>query len=244
MGRVRTHSMIQKKKYTEHTVLLIDDDADFCELLAEYLQREGFFVRAAHDGHSGYEAALDPDINIIILDVMLPKMNGFDVLKKLKGTMTTPVLMLTAKGDEADQLIGLTIGADDYLPKPCSPKLLVARLRAILRRVETSTTGEVATQLMVGNIQIDLSTRIVMIENSVLELTNSEYNILCCLVKNSGKIVAKELLSEQCLNRKIEAFDRSVDMHISHLRNKLDQASHTSPRIRTVRGIGYFLEKK
>ncbi|MBP9726848.1 MAG: response regulator transcription factor [Gammaproteobacteria bacterium] len=227
------------KKYT---VLLIDDDIDFCELLGEYLEREGFETLAAHDGISGYEAALDPNVNIIILDVMLPKMNGFEVLKKLKVNTATPVLMLTAKGDEADQLTGLNIGADDYLPKPCSPKLLVARLRAILRRVEPIVT-ETPEQLTVGNIYLDLATRATTIAGQLIELTNSEYNILCCLMKDVGKIVPKEDLSEQGLNRKIAAFDRSVDMHISHLRSKLDQAGHDSPRIRTIRGIGYILEK-
>lgn len=225
----------------KNTVLLIDDDIDFCELLAEYLEREEFETRAAHDGASGYEAALDPDISIIILDVMLPKMNGFEVLKKLKQTISTPVLMLTAKGDEADQLTGLNIGADDYLPKPCSPRLLVARLRAILRRVEPPM--EASEQLTVGNICIDLATHITTINGHFVELTNSEYNILCCLIKNVGKIVPKEALSEQGLNRKIEAFDRSVDMHISHLRSKLDAVNSNTPRIRTIRGIGYLLEK-
>lgn len=227
------------KKYV---VLLIDDDSDFCELLAEYLEREGFETRAAHDGISGYDAALDLSINIIILDVMLPKMNGFEVLKKLKMTVPTPVLMLTAKGDEADQLIGLNIGADDYLPKPCSPKLIVARLRAILRRVEPVAL-ETAEQLTVGNICVDFSTRITTIGGQFVELTNSEYNILCCLMKDVGKIVPKESLSEQGLNRKIAAFDRSVDMHISHLRSKLDSVGHETPKIRTIRGIGYLLEK-
>lgn len=230
--------MIMKK----HLVLLIDDDSDFCELLAEYLEREGFETRAAHDGMSGYEAALDPQVNIIILDVMLPKMNGFEVLKKLKATISTPVLMLTAKGDEADQLIGLNIGADDYLPKPCSPKLIVARLRAILRRVEPAVS-DIPEQLTVGNICIDFATRVTTIGGQFVELTNSEYNILCCLMKDVGKIVPKENLSEQGLNRKIAAFDRSVDMHISHLRNKLDLTGQDTPRIRTIRGIGYLLEK-
>ena len=227
------------------TVLLIDDDIDFCELLAEYLEREGFEVRMAHDGISGYEAALDSTIvtHIIILDVMLPKMNGFEVLKKLKQNTVTPVLMLTAKGDEADQLKGLNIGADDYLPKPCSPKLLVARLRAILRRVEPVVVSESPEQLSVANIHVDFTTRITTISGQFVELTNSEYNILCCLMKDVGKIVPKENLSEQGLNRKIAAFDRSVDMHISHLRNKLDAISADTPKIRTIRGIGYLLEK-
>lgn len=225
----------------KHAVLLIDDDIDFCELLAEYLEREGFDMHSAHDGATGYDAALNPFINIIILDVMLPKMNGFEVLKKLKQNTATPVLMLTAKGDEADQLKGLNIGADDYLPKPCSPKLIAARLRAILRRVESAT--DTSEQLNVNNISIDLTTRITTINGHVIELTNSEYNILCCLMREVGKIVPKEALSEQGLNRKIEAFDRSVDMHISHLRNKLDAMSSDAPKIRTIRGIGYLLEK-
>lgn len=226
----------------KNSVLLIDDDIDFCELLAEYLEREGFETRATHDGISGYEAALDSAINIIVLDVMLPKMNGFDVLKKLKQNTTTPVLMLTAKGNEADQLKGLNIGADDYLPKPCSPKLLVARLRAILRRIEPMIS-ETPEQLTVGNICVDFATRVTTIGGQLVELTNSEYNLLCCLMKDAGKIVPKENLSEQGLNRKITAFDRSVDMHISHLRNKLDAINSETPRIRTIRGIGYLLEK-
>lgn len=227
------------KKYT---VLLIDDDRDFCELLAEYLSREGFETRAAYDGASGYEAALDPNISIIILDVMLPEMNGFDVLKKLKAHIATPVLMLTAKGDETDQLKGLEIGADDYLPKPCSPKLLVARLRAILRRSEPLPT-EISEQLIIGNICVNLATRLTTVNSVFVELTNSEYNILCCLMREVGKIVSKEELSEQGLNRKIAEFDRSVDMHISHLRSKLGLMENNTPKIRTIRGIGYLLEK-
>ncbi len=224
------------------TVLIIDDDADFCELLAEYLQREGFDTQAEHDGQRGYEAALDTQVSIIILDVMLPKMNGFDVLKKLKKQIKTPVLMLTAKGDETDQLQGLDIGADDYLSKPCSPKLIVARLRAILRRVAVNK-AEIAGQLSVGDIVVDLPTHTVTANEQEIELTNSEYNILCCLIKEVGKIVSKEELSEQGLNRKISAFDRSVDMHISNLRNKLSLAGQDMLKIRTIRGVGYLLEK-
>lgn len=232
--------MSQNKK---HTVLLIDDDVGFCELLTEYLEREEFLVQVAHDGDRGYQAALRPNVDIIILDVMLPILQGFEVLKKLKSNSGTPVLMLTAQGEESDQLLGLTLGADDYLPKPCSPKLLVARLRAILRRIETSPVSAVDLCLTAGNVAIHLATRTVSIANKILELTNSEYNILCCLIKNNGKIVAKDSLSAEGLNRKIAAFDRSVDMHISHLRSKLEQASSSAPRIRTIRGIGYLLEK-
>ena len=233
--------MSQNKKYT---VLLIDDDVGFCELLTEYLEREEFLVQVAHDGDRGYQAALRPNVDIIILDVMLPILHGFEVLKKLKSNSVTPILMLTAQGEESDQLLGLTLGADDYLPKPCSPKLLVARLRAILRRIEASTVSTVDLCLTAGNVAMHLATRTVSIADTVLELTNSEYNILCCLIKNNGKIVAKDSLSTEGLNRKIEAFDRSVDMHISHLRSKLEQASPSAPRIRTIRGIGYLLEKE
>lgn len=223
-------------------VLIIDDDSDFCELLAEYLQREGFDTQAVHDGESGYTAALSSNISIIILDVMLPKISGFDVLRKLKASTTTPVLMLTAKGDENDQLKGLNIGADDYLSKPCSPKLIVARLRAILRRMETNNSIALE-HLIVGEVYVDLTTHAVTVGKKNIELTNSEYNILCCLIKDIGKIVSKEDLSEQCLNRKISAFDRSIDMHISNLRNKLNIMDKEALKIRTIRGVGYLLEK-
>jgi len=221
-------------------VLLVDDDHDFCELLAEYLTGEGFDIRAVHDGEQGCIAALDPAIAIIILDVMLPKMNGFEVLKKIKQTTSTPVLMLTAKGDESDQLTGLDIGADDYLQKPCSPKLLLARLRAILRRIDSHTHS--IEKIVLDKLTIDLHTRTVTVDHRPLDLTNSEYNILFYLAKEPGKIISKEELSEQCLNRKITPFDRSVDMHMSNLRNKLDAVVDKPLVIRTIRGIGYLLE--
>lgn len=222
-------------------VLLVDDDHGFCDLLSEYLIGDGFDVRAVHDGEQGYMAALDAAVTIIILDVMLPKMNGFEVLKKIKHAVSTPVLMLTAKGDEADQLTGLDIGADDYLQKPCSPKLLVARLRAILRRVDGNMSS--LEKIVVDKLIIDVNTRTVTLNDRPLDLTNSEYNILFYLAKDSGKIISKEELSEQCLNRKITPFDRSVDMHISNLRNKLDAILENVLTIRTIRGIGYLLEK-
>lgn len=226
-----------------YSILLIDDDMDFCDLLTEYLSGAGFHVYAVHDGLSGCEAAVAKSFDIIILDVMLPKMNGFDVLKRIKSTIETPVLMLTAKGEEVDQVIGLEIGADDYLPKPCSPRLLVARLKAILRRTSEHEEPKESGTYIADDITINHEKHEAMLSSSVLELTNSEYKILLCLVKSVGKVVTKEELSEKGLNKKIEAYDRSVDMHISHLRNKLGTLTNGAPRIKTIRGIGYLLEK-
>lgn len=227
----------------QYKTLLIDDDIEFCDLLVEYLSGEGFLLTVANDGESGTEKALNNEYDIIILDVMLPKLNGFDVLKKIKANTKIPVLMFTAKGDEVDQVIGLEIGADDYLPKPCSPRLLVARLKAILRRSAEQDIQEIeAITFVADNIVINHDKRFVLLDNQALELTNSEYKILLCLVKNKNKVVTKEELCEEGLNRKIEAFDRSVDMHISHLRNKIGKTNNGQPRIKTIRGIGYLLE--
>jgi DNA-binding response OmpR family regulator len=226
---------------TKHSLLLIDDDIDFCELLVEYLSTEDFIVKAVHDGQTGYEQAVKTPYDIIILDVMLPKLNGYDALKKIKAKISTPVLMLTAKGDEVDQVIGLEIGADDYLPKPCSPRLLVARLKAILRRLSPEINEE-KQELIVDNIRIDYNLHQVTISEQLIEITNSEYNILKCLMEKVGKVVSKEELSEKGLNRKIAAFDRSVDMHISHLRSKVGSTKSGQPKIKTIRGVGYMLE--
>lgn len=219
-----------------HQILLIDDDIEFCQLLNEYLSGEGFEVHSVHDGQSGAEMATAETFDLVILDVMLPIMNGFDVLKIIKQKSTIPVLMLTAKGGEVDQVVGLEIGADDYLPKPCSPRLLVARLKAILRRM-----ADHSTLLVADNLTIHHDERTILKDGVPLELTQSEYNILLCLVKNKGKVVTKEELCEQGLNRKIEAYDRSIDMHISHVRNKIGMMSDGSSRIKTIRGVGYRL---
>jgi two-component system response regulator CpxR len=226
----------------ENTLLLIDDDVEFCDLLKEYLTGEGFHVSAVHDGETGYTTAINHRFDLIILDVMLPTLNGFEVLKLLKAKINTPVLMLTAKGEEVDQVIGLEIGADDYLPKPCSPRLLVARLKAILRRTNSADTTDTGL-LQMGSLSINQATRTVTIAKKTLELTNSEYSILICLLTKAHTVVTKEELSDVGLNRKIAAFDRSVDMHISHLRSKLGASNECPVKIKTIRGIGYMLEK-
>ena len=227
----------------QHKTLLIDDDTEFCDLLTEYLSGEGFSVTVAHDGQFGAEIALAENFDIIILDVMLPRLGGFDALKKIKAECNTPVLMFTAKGEEIDQVIGLEIGADDYLPKPCSPRLLVARLKAILRRATDNEAAQEDTTIFIAdNITIHHDKRFALINETPLELTNSEYNLLLCLVRNKNKVVTKEELCQEGLHRKIEPFDRSVDMHISHLRNKIGKTLSGNPRIRTIRGIGYLLE--
>jgi len=227
-----------------YAVLLIDDDQDFCDLLNEYLKDEGFDVTAVHDGQAGYERALTQGFDLIILDVMLPKLNGFEVLKKIKSARNLPVLMLTAKGEEVDQVIGLEIGADDYLPKPCSPRLLLARLRAILRRTQESEWESHDQRINLGNVALDHATRTVNVAHQTVVLTNSEYNILHCLMQQINTVVTKEDLSKTALNRDITAYDRSVDMHISHLRNKLAPFAECQLQIKTVRGIGYILSIK
>lgn len=221
-----------------HKILLIDDDVEFCQLLTEYLNGEGFEVSTTHDGQTGASIATTQIFDLVVLDVMLPIMNGFDVLTVIKQTSAVPVLMLTAKGEEVDQVVGLEIGADDYLAKPCSPRLLVARLRAILRRVPERVAQETDSNkvFIADDITIYHHERVVLKNGLPLELTQSEYNILLCLVKNKGKVVTKEELCEQGLNRKIEAFDRSIDMHISHVRNKIGMTN-----IKTIRGVGYRL---
>jgi two-component system, OmpR family, response regulator CpxR len=223
-------------------ILLIDDDIEFCDLLREYLVGEGFSITTKHDGESGYQEASTGQFDVIILDVMLPKMNGFKVLEKIKQSIETPVLMLTAKGGEVDQVAGLEIGADDYLPKPCSPRLLVARLNAILRRKKkTNHDLTHSAVLKFGDITLNKSNHEVSIAGRLIDLTNSEYNIMACLMEKPEQVVTKEVLSEQALNRKIQAFDRSVDMHISHLRTKLNATGNTI-NIKTIRGVGYLME--
>ncbi len=224
-------------------MLLIDDDVELCEMLTEYLGSEGFGIDIKHDGESGVEKALSNHYEIIILDVMLPALNGFEVLQRIRAKSLTPVLMLTARGDDVDRIVGLEMGADDYLPKPFNPRELVARLRAILRRQQQSLSEENKSKsidkLHVGELEIYPSSRQVKLSGETIHLTSTEYNLLELLVKNTGHLVTKEILSEQALNRKLTSYDRSIDMHMSNIRRKLDDNVNEQPLIKTVRGIGY-----
>jgi len=222
-------------------ILLIDDDIELCEMLTEYLESESFAVTAVHDGKSGLSTARATNNNnfdVIVLDVMLPEMDGFSVLRELRHNITTPVLMLTAKGDDIDRIVGLEMGADDYLPKPCNPRELVARVKAILRRTQ-STAPQRLDVIKTGELEIQPSSRKAIYQSEQLSLTSSEYNLLEVLAKNSGQVVDKETLSEQALGKKLTDYDRSIDMHLSKLRQKLGDDSQQL--IQTVRGKGYQL---
>lgn len=220
------------------TILIIDDDTELTELLTQYLEPEGFNVICVHDGEHGVKKALNINFDAIILDVMLPKLNGFEVLKAIREHSQTPILMLTARGDDIDRIVGLEIGADDYLPKPCNPRELVARLRAILRRTQKNPIHRPI--LEAHNIVVDCSKRNVTMAGAFLELTNAEFNILEMLIKSPGQAFSKEELTEYALGRKYTAYDRSIDVHISNLRNKLGENSQGEPIVKTVRGFGYM----
>lgn len=223
-------------------ILLIDDDEELCELVSEYLTVEGFETEAVHDGASGLEKALSGNYDLITLDVMLPKMNGFDVLRSLRETSKVPVLMLTARGDDMERIVGLEIGADDYLPKPFNPRELVARIRAILRRVtETDETQPVSGEkIQVEDIEVSIAARSAKREGEDLGLTAVEFDLLVALLREAGRVVKKEDLSETVLDRKLSPYDRSLDMHISNLRKKLGDRADGEERIKTIRSVGYI----
>lgn len=222
-------------------ILIIDDDEELCELVAEYLTVEGFETKAVHDGAAGLESALSGDYDMAVLDVMLPKMNGFDVLRTLRSSSRLPVLMLTARGDDMERIVGLEIGADDYLPKPFNPRELVARLRAILRRTETPEASDRAgDKVVVEDLELARSARTVRLSGHEIPLTSVEFDLLTELATEAGKVVRKEDLSERVLERKLSPYDRSLDMHISNLRRKLGPRNDGSDRIKTIRSVGYI----
>lgn len=222
-------------------ILIIDDDEELCELVSEYLTVEGFETECVHDGESGLKQAGSGDYDLAILDVMLPKMNGFDVLRNLREVSEVPVLMLTARGDDMERIVGLEIGADDYLPKPFNPRELVARLRAILRRVSPDDGEDgVPEKMQVEDLEMSSSSRSAKLDGAEVGLTSVEFDLLLALVRDAGKIVKKEDLSEKVLERSLSPYDRSLDMHISNLRKKLGHRGDGTERIKTVRSVGYI----
>ncbi len=223
-------------------ILIIDDDEELCELVSEYLTVEGFEVSSVNDGKSGLEAALSGAYDMAILDVMLPKMNGFDVLRNLRLESTLPVIMLTARGDDMERIVGLEIGADDYLPKPFNPRELAARLRAILRRSadDEADPEAVVERINIDGVEISPSSRTATLDGKDINLTSVEFELLLDLLREAGSIVRKEDLSERVLERKLSPFDRSLDMHISNLRKKLGARADGSDRIKTIRSVGYI----
>lgn len=222
-------------------ILIIDDDEELCELVSEYLGVEGFEVESVNDGETGLKRALTGEYDMAILDVMLPKMNGFDVLRNLREESALPVIMLTARGDDMERIVGLEIGADDYLPKPFNPRELAARLRAILRRAISDTDdGDPDDKIEVDGVQVVGSARTATSDGEDLNLTSVEFELLRELLREAGKVVKKEDLSENVLERKLSPYDRSLDMHISNLRKKLGTRSDGSERIKTIRSVGYI----
>ena len=218
-------------------ILLADDDQELCELLQDYLSAEDFSVDTVHDGLTVIGTALQGSYDGLILDVMLPGRNGFEVLRELRARSALPVLMLTARGEDIDRIIGLEMGADDYLPKPFNPRELVARLRAILRR---GTGAALAPEIMSsGDVELHLAERRVFCANQPVELTGAEFNILQLLLCSVGRVVSKKTLSEEALGRVLSRFDRSVDTHVSNLRKKLGPMQNGDARIKAVRGQGY-----
>jgi two-component system, OmpR family, response regulator CpxR len=223
-------------------ILLIDDDEELCELVSEYLAVEGFTVEAVHDGETGLREAVAGGHDLIVLDVMLPKKNGFDVLRDLRQETQIPVLMLTARGDDMERIVGLEIGADDYLAKPFNPRELVARLRAILRRTQAapeSLESLPAEKIQIEDVEISLSARSARRDGEDLNLTSVEFELLAELLKNAGKVIKKEDLNQSVLGRRLSPFDRSLDMHISNLRKKLGTRGGEE-RIKTIRSVGYI----
>jgi len=232
------------KTATMEQILVIDDDVELCSLVSEYLQAEGFRTDCVHDGEGGLQKATAGSYTLAVLDVMLPGINGFEVLRRIRATSRLPVLLLTARGEDVDRIVGLEIGADDYLPKPFNPRELVARIRAILRRTRTdgkptNTTPEI---LRVGEVELDPATRTVRNEGKPVDLTSVEFNLLEVLLREAGHVVPRERLVNAVLSRKFSPFDRSIDMHVSKVRKKLGDTD-SDEHIKTVRGVGYIFAR-
>jgi DNA-binding response OmpR family regulator len=230
---------------TNESILVIDDDQALCELLTEYLAAEGFTVDLAYDGWEGLEKAIGGRYSLIILDVMLPGgQNGFAVLQNIRTKKDTPVLMLTARGEEVDRIIGLEMGADDYLAKPFNPRELLARIHAILRRVKSLKTEEAARsadkRYKVDDVELNYSARIALRGGEPVEMTAVEFNILDILMRNAGELVTRDALAREVLGRPLSPYDRSVDVHVSRLRKKLSSDDGRTERIKSIRGAGYI----
>jgi len=221
-------------------VLLIDDDARLYELLASYLGQNGIALSRARDGKEGLVAVDSGSFEAVLLDVMMPGIDGLEVCKRIRAKSKIPVLMLTAKGDETDRVVGLELGADDYIPKPFSPRELLARLRAVLRRAAPEAVAE---RLTVGDIVIDVPARDVRIGGRPATLTGVEFDILLALVRRAGRVVAREALLTEAGRGDVTVGERTVDVHISHLRQKLGDDPRVPKLIKTVRGVGYVLAK-
>jgi DNA-binding response OmpR family regulator len=223
------------------SILVVDDDIEMCVMLAEYLQSEGLQVETVHNGEHGLTRALSGEHSLILLDIMLPKLNGIELLRRLRTESNARVLLLTARGEEVDRIIGLEVGADDYVPKPFSARELLARIHAILRRPETGPTAHSRgpSRMVLGDVEMDKGTRTVRRAGSDVELTTLEFNLLELLLRMAGQVVTREQVATAILGRRFSPFDRSIDVHVSKLRRKLGPQASGAERIKSIRSVGY-----
>ena len=230
-------------QHSTHRILLVDDDTELCEMLVEYLEPQGFRLVVVHDGDLAAQRAGEAQFDAMVLDVMLPGINGFEVLRSVRMEHAIPILMLTARGDDVDRIVGLEMGADDYLPKPFNPRELVARLRALLRRAGPATQSiPIDTDVIrVGDLSVRPGARQASRGSRPLALTSTEYTILETLMRRAGQVVAKSELSRAALGKPLQRYDRSLDVHVSNLRRKIDSGPEGESPIITVRGVGYQL---
>ena len=226
-----------------NNILLVDDDVELCDMLKQYLEVEAYRVDMAHNGNDALQLARIGQYDIMVLDVMMPGLDGFEVLRELRRDSMLPVLMLTARGEDVDSIIGLELGADDYLSKPCNPRVLMARIRAILRRSQAKDSVDCILDepdvIRLGDLVIETGSRRVLVKGQPEALTSTEYSVLEVLARQAGHVVSKEDISRQALDRELTRYDRSIDMHVSNLRKKLGPTADGDERIMTVRGIGY-----
>jgi len=220
---------------------MIDDDEKLVSLVREYLEPHGFEVAAVHDGHGGVEAVVSADPALVILDLMLPGIDGLELCRRIRQSSGVPILMLTARGDETDRIVGLELGADDYLPKPFNPRELLARVRAILRRSVGEETADAAARLQVGPLVVDPGARRVTVRGKEVDLTTAEFDILHALAANAGRVLSRDQLLEKVHGPGWAAYDRSVDVHMSRIRQKIENDPRRPVLLKTVRGVGYQL---
>jgi two-component system response regulator CpxR len=218
-------------------LLIVDDDAELCDMLRDYLSQERFSVDLVHDGIAGIDRVQTHSYDLVILDMMLPKAGGIEVLKQIRARERTPIIFLTAKGDSADRIVGLELGADDYVPKPFEPRELLARIYAVLRRGQPSESNEVRS----GNIRLTPGNRGAWVGTKTMSLTSVEYDLLLAFCRKPGHVISREILAKQ-IGRQLLPFDRTIDMHVVNLRRKLSEADASSPQILTIRGSGYLIE--
>lgn len=239
-GALRHQDGVQEEA---RRILLIDDDLELGAMLGEYLESEGFRVEIVTDGLDGIERALSGEHDAVVLDIMLPRLNGIEVLRRLRESIDVPVIMLSARGDEVDKVIGLELGADDYVAKPCFPRELVARLRANMRRHQPADRGSPLPPVCrLGELEIQIAARRASWRGAPVELTASEFNILLVLARAGEAVSTKDELSLRGLGRARQSYDRSVDVHVSNLRIKLEAASAGAANVETIRGVGYRLQ--